>query len=93
MQVAAKSPSLTSFTFELEPESAEKLARAAEERGTSTQELMACVTEQFLAEDEVKYEFTPEDIEAIEEGVAQLRRGEGIPHEQVVAEMRAKYGV
>ena len=30
---------------------------------------------------------------AIEEGLAQLKRGEGIPHEQVMKEAKAKYGL
>jgi len=37
------------------------------------------------------FELSDEFEEFINEGIAQLDRGEGIPHEQVVAEMQAKY--
>jgi predicted transcriptional regulator len=37
------------------------------------------------------FEMTDEFEEFINEGIAQLDRGEGIPHEQVVAEMQEKY--
>lgn len=47
---------------------------------------------------EIAIEDKPSDFELsdefegfINEGIAQLDRGEGIPHEQVIAEMRAKY--
>lgn len=36
-------------------------------------------------------ELTDELKTALDEGIAELDRGEGIPHEQVVAEMQAKY--
>jgi hypothetical protein len=37
------------------------------------------------------FEMTNEFSAFIDEGIAELDRGEGIPHEQVVAEMQAKY--
>jgi hypothetical protein len=37
------------------------------------------------------FELTDEYKAFIDEGIAELDRGEGIPHEQVVAEMQAKY--
>lgn len=36
-------------------------------------------------------EISEEERLAIDEGLAQLDRGEGIPHEQVMKEVRAKY--
>lgn len=36
-------------------------------------------------------EISEEERSAIDEGLAQLDRGEGIPHEQVMKEMREKY--
>jgi hypothetical protein len=38
-----------------------------------------------------EFELTEELKAALDEGIAELDRGEGIPHEQVVAEMQAKY--
>jgi predicted transcriptional regulator len=36
-------------------------------------------------------ELSAELMAALDEGIAELDRGEGIPHEQVIAEMQAKY--
>ncbi len=38
-----------------------------------------------------EFEMSDEFEAFIAEGIAELDRGEGIPHEQVVAEMQAKY--
>jgi len=38
-------------------------------------------------------ELSAEEKEAIEEGLAQADRGELIPHEEVMKEMRLKYGL
>jgi predicted transcriptional regulator len=35
---------------------------------------------------------TPEEEAAIREGLASLDRGEGVPHEKVMADLKAKYG-
>ncbi len=47
---------------------------------------------------EISLDSNPSDFELsdefdafIEEGIAELDRGEGIPHDQMVAEMQAKY--
>ena len=41
--------------------------------------------------DSDEFELTDELKAALDEGIASLDRGEGIPHEQVIAEMQAKY--
>ncbi len=41
--------------------------------------------------DDAELELSDEAKRAIDEGIEELDRGEGIPHEQVVAEMQAKY--
>lgn len=41
--------------------------------------------------DNEEFELTDEMESAINEGIAQLERGEGIPHEQVMEEMQSKY--
>ena len=36
---------------------------------------------------------SPAEMEAIQEGIDELDRGEGIPHEQVMEEVRRKFGL
>ena len=38
-------------------------------------------------------EISEEEQSAIDEGITQLNRGEGIPHEQVMKEIREKYNL
>lgn len=45
----------------------------------------------LINNDLVDFELSVEFKAFIDEGLAELDRGEGIPHEQVVAEMQAKY--
>ena len=84
---------MTAVTVELEAELVEGLARVAGERRTSIENLIVSAAWRFLDDDQADSDdFTPEQIAEIEEGMAQLRRGEGVPHEQVVAETRARFG-
>jgi predicted transcriptional regulator len=83
---------MTAFTVQLDQATSEALAKAAAERSTKAEDLIAGATEHFLAEQSVDPQWSAEDIAAVDEGLAQLDRGEGVPHEQVKAEMREKYG-
>lgn len=84
---------MTAVTVRLEPELAEGLARVAGERSTSVEDLIVSAVARFLEDDEAALDaFTPQQIAEVEEGMAQLSRGEGVPHEQVVAETKARYG-
>ena len=55
----------------------------------ATMELMdvRLAQDEFEAEEYV-YELTPEEREAVEEGIRQSKAGLGIPHETVMAEVR-----
>ena len=85
-------------TVELEDHVADKLSGLADVRGVSVEYLVAAGAEE-LADDlhegdelAANHQWSREDIAAIEEGLAQIERGETIPHEQVMAEIKAKYG-
>jgi predicted transcriptional regulator len=89
---------MKTFTVELEDEIAKKLSGLANVRGVSVEYLVAAGAE-ALADDlqdgddlAEGHQWSAEDIAAIEEGLAQIDRGETIPHEQVVAETKAQFG-
>ena len=96
-----ESPGLTemkTFTVQLADDVADKLSGLADVRGVTVEYLMAAGAEE-LADDlqegdelAANHQWSAKDIAAIEEGLAQIERGETIPHEQVVAEIKAKYG-
>ena len=84
---------MTTITIEVGEGTAETLAQAAAARRTTVPELVAQVTEFFVAEEQAPFDdWTLEDIGAIEEGIAQLRRGEKVPQDVVMARLAAKYG-
>ncbi len=84
---------MATFTVEFNQAMSDAVTKAAAERHIPVEELIACAAEVFLAEDSIPFDaFTAEDIAAIEEGMAQLRRGEGIPHDEVMARINAKHG-
>ena len=89
---------MKTFEVELEDDVAVKLSSLAEVRGVSIEYLVAAGAEALAAELQegddatLGHQWLAEDVAAIEEGLAQLDRGEGIPHEQVIAEIKAKFG-
>ena len=84
---------MTRFTVELDPPVADALIRAAQARDVRVEQLIADVTHAFVAEEAEPFDdWTPEDIAAIEQGMAQLKRGEGVPQAEVMARLRAKHG-
>lgn len=84
---------MTTITVEVNESTAEALAKAANLRRTSIPELLVDAADWFAEEVREDYDaWSTEDVAAIEEGMAQLRRGEGIPHERVIAQIRAKFG-
>jgi len=75
----------------LTDETAKKLADHAAENGKTAEEWASSTIEDRY-DDSWLADLAPEDRAAIEEGWEEAERGEGIPHEQVVAEMRQKFG-
>lgn len=82
---------MKTLTITLSDEAAAKLAGHAAENGVTTETLAARVVEDAYDTDWWD-ELSPEDRAAIEEGCVQAERGETIPHEQVIADMRRKHG-
>jgi predicted transcriptional regulator len=82
---------MRTLTIKLTDETAKKLAHHANENGKSPEEWAARVVEHAYDESWLD-DLSPEDRTAIEEGLAEADRGETIPHEQVVAEMKTKFG-
>ena len=89
---------MKTFKVELEDDVVVRLSGLAEVRGVSVEYLVAASAEALAVElqqgDDLMsgHQWSVEDAASIEEGLAQLDRGEGIPHEQVVAEIKAKFG-
>lgn len=83
----------TTITLEVDEDTAALFAKAASDREIPVEELVVGATEWLISDDEMhaREPFTPEQIAEIEEGFAQIERGEGIPHEEVFAKLREKY--
>lgn len=92
MSLATTERPTVAYKIELKAETAEALAAAAQARHMPAEELIAASIDLFLSEDLTDYEFSDDDIAAIEEGIAQLKRGEGVPQEEVMERLKAKYG-
>jgi predicted transcriptional regulator len=82
---------MTTFTVELDADTADALSKVANERSIPTESLIAAAAEWWLVDQAAEGDWSAEDIVAIEEGIAQLDRGESISHEEVMTAMRAKY--
>ena len=84
---------MTSFSVQLEDAAADKVKAAAQERGMPVEQLIAAAAEWFVI-NRVRYEADWSDQDAVDfvEAKAQFARGEGVPHEKVMADARARLG-
>lgn len=80
---------MKTLTVTISDEAAQKLADHAAQNGQSSEQWAARVVEEAV---EDWGDLSEADIAAIEAGLQDLERGEMIPHDQVVAEMKQKYG-
>ncbi len=81
------------YAVELDEDVAAKLRGVAEERGTSIEDLIASVAHEYAVQGPTPYDdWSEEDVAAIERGIAQLKRGEGRPQEEIMARIKAKHG-
>lgn len=93
MTAAAQNRPATSYTVELDPEVAGVLVRAAQARQTTVEDLIAAAAVRLVEDDEARlFDLTPEQAAECYVGIAAIERGEGIPHEQAVAETKARFG-
>lgn len=85
---------MSTVTVELDEKHSAILRALADQAGSDPSDVIGSALE-LLADaslfDEGQPPLSPEQIAAIEEGLAAAERGDVIPHEQVVAEMRAKF--
>lgn len=85
---------MSAFIIDIDDQTRDTLAAAAEARHVPLESLMAGAMEAFAAEIAgPAYELTADERIGIEEGLAELERGEGVPAERVFADLRAKYAV
>lgn len=81
------------FALEVEDELAEGFVAAAAERELPVEDLIIGMAAWSLAEQDfmTRESYTPEQIAQIEEGLAAEERGEFIPHEDVMAQLRERF--
>lgn len=80
---------MTEIAIQLDDDLLARLRKFAARDGRRLEDLIADGAHLIAAnEDEPPYEFTPEQIAAIEEGRAQLRRNEGVPHDEALRQVR-----
>lgn len=90
---ALPKPQTDHLTIEVEHDLAQRFRDAANERGISLSELMVGFTEwELTQQDSMTAEpFTPEQVAQIEEGLAQIERGETVSNEEVFARLKERY--
>jgi len=90
---ALPKPHTQHLTIEVEDDIAQRFKEAAKERGISLSELMVGFTEWELTQQDFATQdpFTPEQIAQIEVGIAQIERGETVPHEEVLARLKERF--
>jgi predicted transcriptional regulator len=83
---------MTTLTITIPDQTAALLTDRAKETGRSVDDVVTEVVNDAL-DDSWLEDLSPADRAAIEEGLAQAERGETIPpHEEVMAEMKRKFG-
>ena len=78
--------SAEAFTIRTDGETLQKLDELASQLECSRNDLVNQAIKQFL-------DLLSWQIERIEEGIAAADRGDVVPHEEVFAELRRKYGI
>lgn len=81
---------MKTLTITISDEAARALEQAVAGSDHTAEQAASHLVESAYVEDWGDLE--AEDVAAIEEGLADIERGETIPHEKVVAEIKAKYG-
>ena len=86
-------PQTQHLTIEVEDNIAQRFKEAANERGVSLSELMVGFTEWELTQQDwaAQEPYTPEQIAQMEVAIAQIERGETVPHEDVFARLKERF--
>lgn len=90
---ALPKPQTQHLTIEVEDGIAQRFKAAANERGISLSELMVGFTEWELTQQDWAAQelYTPEQIAQMEVAIAQIERGETVPHEEVFARLKERF--
>ena len=80
---------MKTLTITISDEAAEALKQATADGKHTVEQVASHVVEAAYAD---WGDLDEEDIAAIEQGLADLERGNVVPHDEVVAEMQKKYG-
>jgi|LauGreSBDMM110SN_4_FD.fasta_scaffold143917_1 predicted transcriptional regulator len=82
------------FTVEVEDDVAERLERVAEEMGVPVEELIVSLAQDYAANGFQRYDdWSEDDVVAIERGIAQLKNGQKVHQDDMMARLKAKYAV
>ena len=82
---------MKTLTITISDEAAQALEKAVAGGGHTAEQVASRVVEYAYAS-ACDDDLAEDDIAAIEEGLADFEQGRTVPHGQVVAEMRKKYG-
>ena len=89
---ALPKPAHQTFTVEFEDDVAERLEQVAEERGVPVEELIVSLAHDYAANGFRKYDdWNDDDIAAIEKGMSQLKAGQKVHQDDMMARLKAKY--
>ncbi|MBI1948386.1 MAG: hypothetical protein HYS27_22045 [Deltaproteobacteria bacterium] len=80
---------MTSVTLNLKDDLLERAMKAAKEEGISLDKMLARLVEEALGED---YELDAEEETAIAEGIADMKAGRLIAHDEMMRQLREQRG-
>ena len=87
---------MKTFTVQLADDVADKLSGLADVRGVTVENLVAvgakALVDDIPDDDDFRRHFTPDQIASIEAGLADAAAGRTYSHEEVMSELRIKYG-
>ena len=86
---AVRKSATHTYTVEFEDEVAEALKKAAAESGHSVESFIVSAAHAFFDNDLGTQSWTAEDLAAIDEGFAQIERGDSLTQEEVEARIDA----
>ena len=82
---------MTSFSVHLEDAAADKVKAAAARRGVPVEQLIAAAAEWFVTDgDGYEVDWNEQHAADFGHAQAQFARGEGVPHDVVMASVRAR---
>lgn len=81
---------MTSVTLNLNDELVERAKKVAKEAGVPLEKMLARIVEDALDEDQEAYELDEEEAAAVAEGLADMKAGRWISHEEMTRLRKAQ---